>query len=39
MRILFSDEKTFDLNEMYSSQKDITWTVNCAEGDDKGNIK
>ncbi|CAF3966827.1 unnamed protein product [Rotaria sp. Silwood1] len=39
MRILFSDEKMFDLDGMYNSQNDIIWAVNRAEADDKGGIK
>ena len=31
MRILFSDEKTFDLDGIYNSQNDRIWAVNREE--------
>uniref|UniRef100_A0A914X0E5 Transposase n=1 Tax=Plectus sambesii TaxID=2011161 RepID=A0A914X0E5_9BILA len=33
MRILFSDEKMFDIDGMYNSQNDIVWAANRAEFD------
>jgi hypothetical protein len=39
MKILFSDEKLFDIDGVYNSQNDRVWAVNRAEADDKGGIK
>lgn len=39
MRILFSDEKMFDLNGAYNSQNDRIWAVNRVEASKKGGIK
>ncbi len=39
MKILFSDEKMFDIDGVYNSQNDRMWAVNRAEADDKGGIK
>ncbi len=39
MRILFSDEKFFDIDGVYNSQKDRVWAVNRAGADEKGGIK
>ena len=33
LRILFSDEKIFDLDGMYNAQNDRIWTVNREEAD------
>ena len=38
MRILFSDEKFFDLDGIYNSQNDLMWAVNRADADKKGGI-
>ena len=38
LRILFSDEKQFDINGVYNSQNDRIWAVNRAEADAKGGI-
>ena len=35
MRILFSDEKMFDIDGIYNSQNDRIWAVNRAEADKK----
>ena len=39
MRILFSDEKFFDMDGVYHSQNDRVWVVNPADADKKGGIK
>jgi len=39
VRILFSDEKFFDIDGVYNSQKDRVWPVNRADADEKGDIK
>ena len=39
MKILFSDEKLFDIDGIYNSQNDRIWAVNCAEADIKGGIR
>ena len=39
MRILFSDEKMFDIDGIYNSQNDRVWAVDCTEGHKKGRIK
>lgn len=39
LRILFSDEKMFDLDGMYNAQNDRIWAVNRAEADKKGGVK
>ena len=39
MRILFSDEKLFDIDGIYNSQNDRIWAVNRAEADIKGGIR
>ena len=36
MRILFSDEKLFDLDGIYNSENDRTWTVNGEEANRRG---
>ena len=36
MRILFSDEKFFDIDGIYNSQNDRVWAVACADADGKG---
>ena len=38
MKILFSDEKLFDIDGIYNSQNDRIWAVNRAEADIKGGI-
>ena len=35
MKILFSDEKLFDISMIYYSQNDRTWVVNRSEADIK----
>ena len=39
LRILFSDEKIFDLNGMYNCQNDQVWAVNRVEADKNGGVK
>ena len=39
MRILFSDEKMFDLDGIYHSQNDRTWIVNTKEANRRGGKK
>lgn len=39
MRILFSDEKMFDINGVYNAQNDRIWGVNRGEADRHGGIK
>ena len=38
LRILFSDEKMFDLDGMYNAQNDRIWAVNCEETDKTGGV-
>ena len=39
LRILFSDEKFFDIDGVYDSQNDRVWAVDRANADRKGGIK
>ena len=39
MKILFSDEKLFNIDGIYNPQYDRIWTVNRAEVDIKGDIR
>ena len=39
MRILFSDEKIFDLDGIYDSQNDRIWVVNREEANRRGGKK
>ena len=39
MRILFSDEKFFDIDGVYDSRNDRVWTVDRADADKRGDIK
>ena len=39
MRILFSDEKMFDVDGIYHSQNQRIWTVSRAQANEKGGIK
>ena len=39
MKILFSDEKCFDINGVYNSQNYRVWAVNHADADEKGSVK
>jgi len=39
MKILFSDEKMFDLDGIYNSQNDRIWAVDRADADKKGGVK
>ena len=39
MKILFSDEKYFDIDGVYNSQNDRVWAVNRTDADEKGGIK
>ena len=39
MKILFSDEKYFDIDGVYNSQNDRVWTVNCADADEESGAK
>ena len=39
MRILFSNEKFFDSDGVYTSQNDRVWTVDRADVDEKGGIQ
>ena len=39
MRILFSDEKMFDIDRIYNSQNDRIWAANRSEADIKGGTR
>ena len=39
LRILFSDEKMFDLDSMYNAQNDRIWTVNREETDKRDGVQ
>ena len=39
LRILFSDEKMFDLDGMYNAQNDRIWAVNREEADKRGAVQ
>ena len=39
LRILFSDEKMFDLDGMYNAQNHRIWTVNREEADKRGGVQ
>lgn len=39
MRIVFSDEKMFDIDGVYNSQNERVWAVDRSEADAKGGIK
>ena len=39
MRIPFSDEKFFDIDDVYNSQNDRVWAVDRADADKRGGIK
>ena len=39
MKILFSDEKLFDIDEIYNAQNDRIWAVNHTQVDIKGGIR
>ena len=39
LRILFSDEKLFDIDGVYNSQNERVWAVDRADADKKGGIK
>ena len=39
VRILFSDEKIFDLVGMSNAQNDRIWTVNREEADKRGGVQ
>ena len=39
MKILFSDEKYFDIDDVYNSQNDRVWSINRADADEKGGVK
>lgn len=39
LRILFSDEKMFDLDGMYNAQNDRIWAVNREEADKRGGVQ
>ena len=38
MKILFSDEKLFDIDGIYNSQNDRIWAIDRAEADIRGGI-
>ena len=38
MKILFSDERLFDIDVIYNSQNDRIWAINRAKSDIKGGI-
>ncbi|CAF3774122.1 unnamed protein product [Rotaria magnacalcarata] len=38
-KILFSDEKLFDIDEIYNSQNERVWAVDRADADKRGGIK
>ena len=39
MKILFSDEKYFDIDGVYDFQNNRVWTVNRADTDEKNDVK
>ena len=39
MKILFSDEKMFDIDRVYNSQNERIWVANRMEADAKDGIK
>ena len=39
MKILFLDEKYFDINDVYNSQNDRVWEASYAEADERGGVK
>ena len=39
MKILFSDEKMFDIDGIYNSQNDRIWAVNRSAADTKGDVR
>ncbi|CAF1494370.1 unnamed protein product [Adineta ricciae] len=39
LKILFSDEKFFDIDGVYNSQNDRVWAVDRADADKKGGVK
>ena len=39
LRILFSDEKMFDLDGMYNAQNHGIWAVNREEADKRGDVQ
>ena len=39
MRILFSDEKFFDIDGLDNSRNDRVWAVNRADANKKGGVK
>ena len=39
MKILLSDEKYFDNDDVYNSQNDRAWSINRADADEKGGVK
>ena len=39
MNILFSEEKTFEIDGVYNSQNDRIWAVNCEASDARGGIR
>jgi hypothetical protein len=39
MRILFSDEKMFDVDGIYNSRNERIWAVSRVEANEKGGIK
>ena len=39
MKILFSDEKYFNINGVYNCQNDRVWTVNYTDAEETGGIK
>ena len=39
MKILFTDEKLFDIDEIYNSQNDRIWAISCSEADIKSGIR
>ena len=38
LRILFSDEKFFDIDGVENSQNERVWTINRADADEKGGV-
>ena len=39
MKVVFSDEKYFDIDSVYNSENDRAWIVNRADVDEKGGVK
>jgi hypothetical protein len=38
MQVLFSDEKSFDIDGVYNSQNDRVWPIDRADANEKGAV-